>query len=275
MNAVTDSIMSHTSDPNVRAAMLMGAFLESGANANSVGDQGTSFGPFQIHLPAHPGVTAQQAQDPQFAVAFMLPAYQNGVSQVPSSLWQTNPALAAATAAFKAERPLNMYAASSYNANWSKVIAVLGGNTTLGGGGTGSVAPPTTGGAATDTASVSGTIVQSFYPVLNAIWMAGLIAGGIAIVGVGVYLLVTGTVPTTPTINVKVEQPKETRRESNPTPTGSRTPKVYRKARPANSTNPLPARAVRTTPRTAVAATAGKPSPPKPIVIDAPKGISS
>lgn len=267
MNAVTDSIMSHTSDPNVRAAMLMGSYLESGWNPGSVGDNGSSFGPFQIHLPAHPGVTAQQAEDPQFAVAFMLPAYQNGVSQVSSSLWQTAPALAAATAAYKAERPLVMYPASRYNAAWPNVIQVLGGNTTLGGSGTGSTAPGNTAtpGTATDT-SLQSTIAESFYPILNYLWMAGLVVGGVILTGVGLYLLITGTVPTAPTINVQL--PKETKhatRETRATQPQPSTP----------SPKPLPARAVRVTPRPTLKATAGKPQPPKPIVLNTRREISA
>lgn len=40
---------------------------ESGGNPNAVGDNGTSYGIWQIHLPAHPDVTAQCAQDPNCA----------------------------------------------------------------------------------------------------------------------------------------------------------------------------------------------------------------
>jgi hypothetical protein len=44
------------------------AQAESSFNPGAVGDNGSSYGFFQIHLPAHPGVTAQQAEDPAFNV---------------------------------------------------------------------------------------------------------------------------------------------------------------------------------------------------------------
>lgn len=125
--AVVNAILSSTQDAHVRAAMLMGSYLESGWNDASVGDQGTSYGPFQIHLPAHPGVTAAQAEDPSYAVAFMLPAYQAGASRVPAGLWNSNPSAAAATAAYYAERPSVMYPASRYTAAWPAVSAALSG----------------------------------------------------------------------------------------------------------------------------------------------------
>lgn len=37
----------------------------------AVGDREQSFGLVQIHLPAHPHVTKQQAKDPRFAVDFL------------------------------------------------------------------------------------------------------------------------------------------------------------------------------------------------------------
>jgi hypothetical protein len=105
--------------------MLMGSSLESNWNTNAVGDNGESFGPFQIHITVHPGVSSSQAQDPVFAAKYMLPAYQAGVSKVSPSLWQSNPAQAAATAAYYAERPAKMY--SGYEAKWSQVQAALNG----------------------------------------------------------------------------------------------------------------------------------------------------
>lgn len=136
-NAVVDAIMRTTSDPHVRAAMLMGSSLESNWNPNAVGDHGTSFGPFQIHITVHP-VSASQAKDPDFAAKYMLPAYVAGVNKVAPSLWQSDPAKAAATAAYYAERPAKMY--SGYAAKWANVQAALSGN---------SIAGPTTGGSAT------------------------------------------------------------------------------------------------------------------------------
>lgn len=44
------------------------ARCESSLRPDAVGDGGHSYGLFQIHLPAHPSVTASQALDPYFAV---------------------------------------------------------------------------------------------------------------------------------------------------------------------------------------------------------------
>lgn len=125
-NAVVDAIRSVAgSDPHVLAAMLMGSSLESNWNTQAVGDHGKSFGIFQIYTVAHPNVSAAQAQDPVWAAKFMLPAYQAGVAKVAPALWQSNPALASAQAAFYAERPAKMY--TGYDAKWSAVQAALAG----------------------------------------------------------------------------------------------------------------------------------------------------
>lgn len=46
-------------------------YCESSYNPKAVGDGGTSFGLSQIHLPAHPEVTKEQAFDEDFAINFM------------------------------------------------------------------------------------------------------------------------------------------------------------------------------------------------------------
>lgn len=133
-NPVVDAILAKTTDQKMRLALLMGSNLESGWNQAAVGDNNTSFGPFQIHLPVHPGVTKAQAEDPVWAVNYMFGSYQSGVNQVPASLWSSNPAQAAATAAFYAERPLNMYPSSRVQSAWPGVqAAASGGGVTIGG----------------------------------------------------------------------------------------------------------------------------------------------
>lgn len=108
---VQRAVYNVTQDPRVRQAMLMGALLEGG-NLNggwSAGDSGTSWGPWQIHGPAHPDITQQQAEDPTAAAAYMAPAYAQAVERIPPALWQSNPTGAAAMAAYLAERPAYMY----------------------------------------------------------------------------------------------------------------------------------------------------------------------
>lgn len=138
-NSVVEAILAKTTDPHTRLALLMGSRLESGWNAQSVGDNNTSFGPFQIHLPAHPGVTVANAEDPTWAVNYMFGEYSSGVAQVPASLWSSDPAQAAATAAYHAERPAVMYPAHTqggggYADVWSQVQSAAGGDISGGGG---------------------------------------------------------------------------------------------------------------------------------------------
>jgi hypothetical protein len=186
-NAVVNAIMSATGDARLQAAMLMGSKLESGWNPTSVGDQGTSFGPFQIHLPAHPGVTASEAENPSWAVNYMMPAYEAGVAKVPNSLWQADPAQAAATAAYYAERPAKMY--GGYAGLWSQVQAAMNGQSVATGGGSG-----TTGtGGATTTDSVSSSIfspIQAEIGVVgNDLFMVGMMISGIVLIVVGIFLV--------------------------------------------------------------------------------------
>lgn len=109
-NEVYDAIQRATTDPRVQLSMLLGSALEGGWGPRyGVGDSGMSFGPYQIHLPAHPGVSAAQALDPVWATNYMLPRYQAAVAQVPNSLWQSNPEAAAEQAAYLAERPKQIY----------------------------------------------------------------------------------------------------------------------------------------------------------------------
>lgn len=51
---------------------------ESSWNEKAVGDGGTSFGLVQIHLPAHPEVSQRKAEDPEFAINFLVNALKNG-----------------------------------------------------------------------------------------------------------------------------------------------------------------------------------------------------
>src|SRR6266478_6072829 len=111
-NPVVDAILAGTSNAEIRDAMLVGSWLESRWSPTAVGDGGTSFGPFQMHIGGAltaAGGTPAQAQDPVWAVQHMLGAYQSGVNSVPQSLWSSNPELAAEEAAVAAERPATSY----------------------------------------------------------------------------------------------------------------------------------------------------------------------
>lgn len=125
-NPVVDAILAGTSNLEVREAMLVGSFLESGWSPTAVGDGGTSFGPFQMHIGGAltaAGGTPAQAEDPTWAVAHMLAAYQQGVNSVSASLWASNPELAAEEAAVAAERPKVSYIQSQGQARVDQAFA--------------------------------------------------------------------------------------------------------------------------------------------------------
>lgn len=62
------------------------ALAESGGNPGAVGDQGTSMGLWQIHLPAHPDVSQACALDPACAAAAAVRISQGGTNWNP---WST------------------------------------------------------------------------------------------------------------------------------------------------------------------------------------------
>lgn len=62
---ILDTAAAHKIDGE---RFLATARCESGLKSDAIGDGGNSYGLFQIHLPAHPNVTAEQALDPNFAV---------------------------------------------------------------------------------------------------------------------------------------------------------------------------------------------------------------
>lgn len=144
----TQQVISQVSDPHVRLAMLTGAALEGGTygpgSSIGVGDNGHSFGYFQINLPYHPGVTGAKARDPQFAVNYMKGAYTAAAAQIPASLWQSNPEQAAEETAVKAERPAKSYYAargqSAVDRAYNMAQGALGGPGVP--GGSGGVAAP-------------------------------------------------------------------------------------------------------------------------------------
>lgn len=114
--SVVEAITAATlNNKALQQAMLLGSWMESTWTATSVGDHGTSFGPFQIHLPAHPGVTAAEAENPAWATNYMLPVYQAALTQ------NSDPMMAAALTAFHAERPAQMYPSSRISAGWAAV----------------------------------------------------------------------------------------------------------------------------------------------------------
>lgn len=134
-------IIADTRNLRLRQSMLLGSHLEGGWNSPyPVGDNGTSFGPFQMHIGGAltaAGGTPKQAENPKWAVPAMMPAYRNAVNQISDKLWTTNPQRAAEQAAVIAERPAQDYYSSrgtgTVNSAWSDVQAELKGRKSTGG----------------------------------------------------------------------------------------------------------------------------------------------
>ena len=171
MSTVLSAITAASNDARVRASMALGAALEGGNLADGpfpVGDGGTSVGPFQIHLPAHPDITAAQAADPVSATAYMLGEDTGAVARVPASLWKSDPQAAATRAAFLAERPAKPYATARGQATVDSAWKVS--QTALSGGGVSAQ----NANFLTDTLSTAGT-------ALGGLLLGGPIGGLIAL----------------------------------------------------------------------------------------------
>lgn len=110
---VPAAIMQTTTNLRTREAMMVGSHLEGGWYPPfPVGDQGTSFGPYQMHIGGKLtslGFTPAQAEDPVKATKGMLSSYVDAVNQISEQLWTSNPEKAAEESAFIAEGPAQDY----------------------------------------------------------------------------------------------------------------------------------------------------------------------
>ncbi len=85
------AIFSETKNLRTREAMLLGSGLEGGwASPYPVGDQGTSFGPYQMH-DGRGGLSQKQAENARTATKSMMPSYESAVNQISDQLWNTDP----------------------------------------------------------------------------------------------------------------------------------------------------------------------------------------
>lgn len=75
-------------DPSLAAAVAM---AESGGYAGAVGDQGTSFGLWQIHVPAHPEYKGKETllADPTFNAGAAMAISQRGTNWSPWTTYKT------------------------------------------------------------------------------------------------------------------------------------------------------------------------------------------
>lgn len=75
-------------EPNILARTL---WCESSYRPDAIGDGGTSYGIAQIHLPAHPQVTPEEALDPEWAVEWAAQAFANGQARMWTCFRQLQP----------------------------------------------------------------------------------------------------------------------------------------------------------------------------------------
>ena len=102
--AVIPAIYDATKNSRIRTSMAFGSDLESGWSGTAANTSGAT-GWYQILLPVHPGVTAQEAEDATWSTNYMLPAYTSAVANVPDNIWTQDPELAAEQAVITAEQP--------------------------------------------------------------------------------------------------------------------------------------------------------------------------
>lgn len=113
-------------DKELARAMLMGALMEGGNLTGpwNSGDNGQSHGPYQIYQGAHAGmITPEESNDPDIATRFMLPQYKAAIASLRKEqpdLFETDPYLAAAIVAYRAERPAAMYPVARQQ--WAKSV---------------------------------------------------------------------------------------------------------------------------------------------------------
>jgi hypothetical protein len=158
---VVNAILGVTKNVEVREAMLLGSYLESDWNQTAVGDQGTSFGPFQMHIGGTltaTGGSSADAENPVWSASQMESYYQDAVNQIPASTWKSNPEMAAEEAAVIAESPAESYYQSQGQAAvdnaWTATQNALQGIVSTSG------SPGSTTSATTTSATSSGPLPQ-------------------------------------------------------------------------------------------------------------------
>lgn len=182
-------VLADTKNLRTRQAMLLGAGLEGGwQSPYPVGDNGTSFGPFQLHqggMLTSLGGTPQQADDPKWSVKAMLPTYNNAVNQISDAKWKSDPESAAEQAAVIAERPAQDYFASrgrhTVDTVWSATQHTLKGKKSTGG-----MPPVDANLTSAGGGGGSNVVLQGILnAILNSILPGGLVGSGIGSTGIG------------------------------------------------------------------------------------------
>lgn len=101
--SVEDYIHYVASREHVSVAKVLAiARCESGIRANAVGDNGKSYGVFQIHLPSHPTISKEQALNPFFNISWAIGQMKAGRW----SMWTCNRTLAYNHSAWRHENTI-------------------------------------------------------------------------------------------------------------------------------------------------------------------------
>lgn len=112
-------------DPNLQLALIMAPGIEDSWN-NEASNADGAYGMYRIQHPVgaplpgppvHTDITVQDAMDPVLAMKYMLPTFKAAIDpnnhnrkvDFPSTLWTSNPKLAAEYTIFNAERPAELY----------------------------------------------------------------------------------------------------------------------------------------------------------------------
>lgn len=80
---VEDVVQKFADQYHVSAQQMLSTMkCESSLDPDAIGDHGTSYGIAQIHLPAHPDITVEEAEDVQFSSEFMAKEFSLGHASI-------------------------------------------------------------------------------------------------------------------------------------------------------------------------------------------------
>lgn len=129
-SSLGSAIDKYTQSPLANHAMRLASYLEGGngpdATTWGTGDNGLAHGAFQVRADAHPTYDVNRANDADYNANFMSNDYNLAAERVNREnpgLSESDPARAAALAAFYAERPTNMYAENIYRDMYKRAVA--------------------------------------------------------------------------------------------------------------------------------------------------------
>lgn len=127
---VVSAILDRTGTTKIREAMALGSWLESKWVDTATTSRLTEYGPYQIDLRKHTGVTKTDAESPVWSTNWAYPYYERAANQVAAGLWKANPKSAAEDAARIAQTAFGTSftspSAGTLTSGWEEVLGVLG-----------------------------------------------------------------------------------------------------------------------------------------------------